>query len=211
MALSVIGAGFGRTGTLSLKTALEILGYAPCYHMVEVFEHPEHIPLWHEATKGAAPWDEIFAGYRATADWPACNFWRQLLDHYPTAKVILTVRDPQKWYDSVRQTIYKATQAAPPDDAPPVRKAQQAMAAQLIWQQTFDGRIEDREHAIAVFERHNADVQATVPPEQLLVFSAAQGWEPLCEFLGCPIPEEPFPNVNSSADFQSRLQQMESP
>ena len=203
MTLTVIGAGFGRTGTLSLKLALEALGFAPCYHMVEVFEHPEHIPLWTAATAGQYDWDALFTNYRAAVDWPACSFWQPLLEHYPEAKVILTVRDPQAWYASVRKTIYPATQSTS-SEVPPEVQAQRQMANTLVWQQTFQGRIEEPDYAIAVFERHNAAVQAALSPQQLLVLNVMEGWEPLCRFLDCPVPDQPFPNTNSSEEFLAR-------
>ncbi|HEY9879292.1 MAG TPA: sulfotransferase family protein [Leptolyngbyaceae cyanobacterium] len=204
MSLSVIGAGFGRTGTLSLKAALEMLGYGPCYHMIEVFAHPEHIDLWNAATDGEFHWDEIFDGFRAAVDWPACAFWQPLLEYYPDAKVILTVRDPNRWYESALQTIYGATHRNPAADTPPIFIAQRAMAGKLVWERTFGGRFDDRDHAIAVFNAHNEAVKAAVPANRLLVFEARQGWEPLCTFLGCPVPDAPFPNVNSTEEFLAR-------
>ena len=107
MALELIGAGLGRTGTLSLKAALERLGYAPCYHMIEVLTAPERGRHWLARTPtGARDWDAIFRGYRATVDWPAAAFWRELVDRYPDAKVLLSLRDADRWYDSVMNTIY---------------------------------------------------------------------------------------------------------
>ena len=113
MTLDVIGAGFGRTGTMSLKVALEELGFGPCYHMSEVFAHPEHVELWRAAAQGKeVDWEQIFGGYRATVDWPACSFYGELMEKYPDAKVILTVRDPQRWYESAYNTIYTMTRTA---------------------------------------------------------------------------------------------------
>ncbi|MBI1180338.1 MAG: sulfotransferase family protein [Alphaproteobacteria bacterium] len=200
MALSVIGAGFGRTGTLSLKFALERIGFGPCYHMMEVIQN-DLAGTWYDIACGKAPdWDAVFAGYRATVDWPACNFYRELADQYPDAKVILSLRDPEKWYQSCSNTIFRAMmsdmQAAPP----PVQR-QMAMARKLIVENTFDGRIDDPAHAMAVYRRHNEAVQATIPAERLLVFEAAQGWEPLCRFLGVPVPDDPYPRVNTTEDF----------
>lgn len=204
MTLSIIGAGFGRTGTLSLKAALEMLGYGPCYHMIEVFAHPEHIELWNAAEAGEFHWDEIFAGFHAAVDWPACGFWQPLLKHYPDAKVILTLRDPDRWYESALKTIYSVTHRQLSADALPIMQAQQAMTAKLIWEGTFGGRFADRDHAIAIFNAHNETVKATVPADRLLVFEARQGWEPLCAFLDCAIPDTPFPNVNSTEEFIAR-------
>ena len=202
MSLSVIGAGFGRTGTLSLRLALERLGFGPCYHMLEVFERPEHIQVWQQAADGEPiDWDELFRGYPSAVDWPACTFYRELAARFERAKVILTVRDPERWYDSISATIFQAlTRPAPEGDA--VLEAHGPMAQKLILERTFGGRLDDREHVISVFERHNEAVRRAIPPERLLVFEVAEGWEPLCRFLGAPAPQEPFPRVNSKEDFR---------
>ncbi|MDX1648263.1 MAG: sulfotransferase [Myxococcota bacterium] len=206
MALAVVGAGFGRTGTLSLKGALETLGLGPCYHMTEVFAHPEHVAVWRDATEGRpVDWDALFAGYGACVDWPACAFWRELAWRWPEAKVILTVRDPQRWYESVAKTIHLVMQRELPDDAPEPVRAHLAMVRRLIEEETFDGRFEDRDHAIAVYEAHNRAVREAVPPERLLVYEVAEGWEPLCRFLDRPVPAEPFPRVNSTDEFRERF------
>lgn len=207
MSLKVIGAGFGRTGTASIKAALEQLGFVQCYHMQEVIKHPRHVRFWQAAMQGkAVDWDQIFAGYQATVDWPACNFYQPLMAHYPEAKVLLTVREPNAWYDSCRNTIY------PMYHKPVMRLIRRfflpmqrfmAMNDQLIWQGDFAGRFADRDHAIAVFNQHNAAVQAYVPPERLLVYQVKEGWEPLCRFLDVPVPQDlPFPHLNDSRTFQ---------
>ncbi len=203
MSLKVIGAGFGRTGTASLKNALELIGYGPCYHMTEVFGHPEHIPLWERVIQGDLNrLETILADYVSSCDWPACTFYEALIATNPDAKVILTVRDPEKWYESVRTTIY-ASSTRPRGDAPvdPVRTAQGRMVGQLIWQGEFRGRFEDKAYAIDVFNGHNEAVKQTVPADKLLVFDVKQGWEPLCAFLGAPVPDEPFPRVNDRDSF----------
>jgi hypothetical protein len=204
--MKVIGAGFGRTGTLSLKAALEELGCGPCYHMIETFDKPRHVELWQAAAEGRpVDWGELFAGYNAAVDWPACSFYQQLMDLYPEAKVLLTVRDPQTWYESVKNTIYPTSTEE--SDAPDVR-AHHHMTRTLIWQGTFDGRFEDKQHAIAVFERHNHEVKQRVPAERLLVYEVREGWEPLCRFLGVAVPgDKPFPRLNDTAAFQQRVQE----
>lgn len=171
--------------------------------MSEVFQHPEHVAVW-GAALDAKPvdWDALFRGHRATVDWPGCHFWRELAQHHPEAKVLLTVRNPQSWYDSVHETIYQVLRAAPPPD--PNFAAWHAMVTQLIDVQTFGGRFDDRAHAIGVFERHNEAVQRSIPRERLLVYEVAQGWQPLCEFLGRAVPDEPFPRVNSKDEFRAR-------
>jgi Sulfotransferase domain len=219
MTLEVIGAGFGRTGTMSLKVALEELGFGPCYHMREVFTHPEHVELWRAAAQGmAVDWEQIFGGYRATVDWPACTFYDELMERYPDAKVILTVRDPQKWYESAYNTIYTMTRAASSSPifslaglvlpgAKGVKRAR-PMIEEIVWERDFDGRFEDREYAIETFERHNEEVEQSVSPEKLLAYEVKEGWGPLCEFLGVEVPEKPFPHLNDSAVFRDRIRRI---
>ena len=206
MALEIVGAGFGRTGTLSLKYALEKIGFGPCYHMAEVQAHPEHVPIWAQAHRGEPiDWDALFEGYRATVDWPSCNLWREQADYYPNAKVILSTRDPERWYDSVHNTIYKSTVMARQSDVPEIR-ARGDWAFEIIWDKIFDGRMDDKDHVISVFHAHEQRVKATIDPDRLLVFEAASGWAPLCEFLGVEAPEDPYPRVNTTDDFNERMQ-----
>ena len=212
MNLEVIGAGFGRTGTLSLKAALEELGFGPCYHMRELYEHPEHVGPWRAALRGEpVDWERILGDYRATVDWPGCSFYEELLESNPDAKVILTVRDPQRWYESARDTIYRASR--PSYSAafrliglvkPGVRPINSAspFVSELIWEGDFDGRFGDREHAIEIFERHNQEVERRVPTQKLLVYEVKQGWGPLCDFLGVEAPDKPFPHVNDGEAFR---------
>jgi hypothetical protein len=205
MTMQLIGAGFGRTGTLSLKHAIETIGAGPCYHMQEVPRN-QHAEQWLAAAKGEAqPWDEVFLGFRATVDWPACSFWRELVAHYPDAKVLLSLRDPDRWYDSVANTIYKALMETPPDGPMGVHLA---MARRIVIENTFDGRFEDRAHAIDIFSRHNQAVQREIPADRLLVYEVGSGWEPLCSFLDKPIPDEDFPHVNSTEEFGDILKAM---
>ncbi len=206
--MNVIGAGFGRTGTLSLKVALEALGFGPCYHMVEVFERPQDVAHWQAAAEGKpVAWADLFAGYRATVDWPACTFYAGLMQAYPDAKVVLTVRDPHRWYESVRDTIYATSVGREGEVPPPQMQPFIRMVDTLIWQRTFGGAFADQAHAIAVFTQHNQEVQARVPPDRLLVFDVAQGWEPLCRFLGVPVPAgRPFPHLNDRASFHQVVQ-----
>ena len=207
MALSVIGAGFGRTGTLSLKGALERLGFDPCYHMMEVVQHGFGA-LWRDIAFGGKPdWDAVFSGYKATVDWPSCNYYRELADHYPDAKVILSLRDPDKWFDSCRSTIFRAMQMDH-TEAPEAIRTQMEMVRKLVVQDTFGGDIDDRAHAISVYNRHNETVRQVIPGDRLLVFEASQGWEPLCRFLGVPVPDEPYPRVNTSEEFQQHFKQV---
>ena len=217
--MEVIGAGFGRTGTMSMKVALEELGFGPCYHMSEVFTHPEHIELWRAAAQGKpVDWEQIFGGYRATVDWPACTFYNELMERNPDAKVILTVRDPQRWYDSAYNTIYRITGAASSSlifylaslVMPGAKRMKHArrMIDELIWERDFEGKFEDQEHAIETFERHNEEVKQRVPPERLLVYEVKEGWGPLCEFLGVEAPDRPFPHLNDTEAFRGWVRRM---
>lgn len=197
MSLKVIGAGFGRTGTHSFKIALEMLGFAPCHHMVEVFAHPEQVPLWDKAVRGAmTDWNEIFAPYKASCDWPSCAYYKELAGFYPDAKIVLTLRDPKSWYRSVAETImphFRKIPGSPPN-----------FAQLLISEQTFHDDLSEA-NMIAVFERHNAEVRRVIPRDRLLVFEAKEGWEPLCRFLDVPVPATPYPRTNTTEEFQARI------
>jgi Sulfotransferase domain len=201
MPLEIIGPGFGRTGTNSLKLALEHLGFGPCHHMFEVRDNPELLPDWEAAARGEqADWDKVFGGYRSQVDWPGARYWRELARHFPDAKVILTVRDPDAWFDSVQATIapFVAARGTHPS---PHANAIAEMAQEMIVAQVFDGRISDRDHATRVFREHIAAVQSEIPAHRLLTFDLRDGWRPLCGFLGVEVPGIPFPRTNSSKEF----------
>jgi len=198
MTLKVIGAGLGRTGTLSLKLALEQLGLGRCHHMMEVFLAPDTIDAWRRAGLGEpTDWDALLEGFGCAVDWPAAEFYDQLASHYPDAKVILTTRDADDWFKSTQATIFADNVGG---GAPP---GFPEMIAAVIGAK-FDGRMHDRDHCIAVYEAHNARVRATIPPERLLEYQAGQGWEPLCAFLGVPVPDTPYPKSNSTEEFVQR-------
>lgn len=218
--MKVIGAGFGRTGTLSLKTALEKLGFGPCYHMVEVMAHPEHAAFWAGAADRSAEgqpvnWEEVFTGYEATVDWPGCVFYEELMQSYPEAKVLLSVRDPEKWYESVRNTFLRGMGDSSlmrtlmfevlPVAVPSMRPVY-AMIRKVIFERTLKGHSwEDKEQAIKAFERHVEEVKERVPADKLLVYEVTQGWEPLCAFLEVDTPDEPFPRRNDSQEFRKMM------
>ena len=208
--LKIIGAGFGRTGTLSLKTALNQLGY-PCYHMDELFKHPEHLPYWEAASHGQpTDWDKLFEAYTATVDWPGARFWRELSERYPDAKVVLSVRSPQSWYRSASETIFTVGRKFPISLIarllPPMSRLM-PIVHRIVYA-TFDHRLDDEAHCVAVFERHIEEVRRVIPAERLLVFEVKQGWGPLCAFLGVPEPSTPFPNVNDTEEFKRRIRTM---
>jgi Sulfotransferase domain len=208
MTLAVLGAGFGRTGTLSLKIALEMLGLGPCYHMTDVFKHPEHPALWTAAAEGKPDWEKLLAGYQSTVDWPSTYFWRELADAYPNAKVILTLRSTESWIKSATSTIFRAIAAETAADDPPNVTAQRNMAKGLIFDRTFGGIIDDHAHLAKVYESHNEEVKRTISADRLLVYEPREGWEPLCKFLGIPVPPTPYPKVNTTEEFQSRVEKL---
>ena len=210
MALRIVGAGFGRTGTLSLKVALEQLGFRRCHHMYEVVASRYQVEAWHARSHGQpVDWDAVFEGFAASCDWPSSAYWEELFRHYPESRVILTVRDENRWYDSVAETIYPASHL-PRWITWLVRRArlQQEMVTATIWDGVFGGRFEDREHAIRVYRENIERVKRVVPPERLLVFEARQGWEPLCAFLGVPVPDGPYPHENDAASIKRMLRVM---
>lgn len=196
MTLEVIGAGLGRTGTLSLKLALEQLGFGPCYHMMEITrggtEGAARAAQWDAITAGDPPdWDAVFAGHRATVDWPACNYWRELRGRWPAAKVILSLRhDAEAWFRSTQATIFNPALPRPPFIA-------RLLAAKV------GPDLADREHVIAAYEAHNAEVMREVPADELLVMTPEDGWERLCAFLGVRVPDKPYPSTNSTEQFQA--------
>ena len=198
MALKVIGSGMGRTGTLTLKSALETLGFGPCHHMLEVLEHPDSVPLWIDAGRGRPDWDAIYGGFSATVDFPGSKFWRELAAFYPDAKVLHSVRDPEKWFESTQETIFSP--------ASPALNAQGVMAEFFgVVAADFGDRIHDRDFMVDQFKRHTEAVVAAIPADRLLVYEVSQGWEPLCAFLGVPVPAAPFPLNNTRADFRAGI------
>lgn len=208
MALQIIGAGFGRTGTTSLKIALEELGFTKCYHMRELIAHPSHATVWLDAYEGKkVNWDSIFGGYRAILDWPGSYFYKELGVAYPDAKVVLSVRDPEKWYDSMLKTIHTESQSVPRWAlwlVPPVRRLFQVMD-RVIWEGVFQGRFTDKGYVMAVFHRHIEEVKGKVPAHKLLIYDVKEGWEPLCQFLEVPVPNIPFPRSNDQLERKQLL------
>ena len=206
--MRVIGSGFGRTGTLSMKYALEELGFGPCYHMEEVMRHGSHVDVWHGVGLGmAADWHRLFADFDAAVDFPASVVYRELMDAFPDAKVVHTVRDPDRWYESTRETIYEARNLFPGwlrRLVPRVGRFDE-MIDLMVRDGIFDGRFEDREFAIGRYREWTDEVIATVPAERLLVFDVREGWDPLCGFLGVLRPDREFPNVNDRESMQRRF------
>ena len=210
--MKIIGAGFGRTGTKSLQLALEQLGYNKCYHMEELLRDPSRVKYWSQAYKEEnVEWDKLFEGYTAAVDFPVSMYYKQLADYYPDSKVILTIRDPEKWYESVKRTIYAF------DPGPKVKlklisklpfssKARNLFQVlrlndKSIWDKFFQGKFKDKQYAIDKFNSHIKEVKENIPENRLLIFESKDGWGPLCEFLGKELPSDPYPSTNKRQDF----------
>ncbi|MEI4470829.1 sulfotransferase family protein [Frigidibacter sp. MR17.24] len=202
MALEVIGSGFGRTGTRSLKEALEILGFGPCHHMEEVFANPGQVPGWVGALSGQpTDWVALYDGYRAQVDWPGAHVWRQVAAAHPQAKVIHSQRPDDSWWRSFSTTIGKVMRISDSLALPPHIRQMFDAALPAIGEGTFGTRTPDRDTALATYHRRREEVLAALPPERVLVFDVAEGWGPLCGFLGVPVPDTAFPHLNERADF----------
>ena len=213
--MKVIGAGLPRTGTLSQKVALEMLGFEDCYHMVNVLSDLDKVQVWRGALDGRQPWDEIFDGCESTVDWPGSYFYQEIADFYPEAKVVLSVRSAESWERSMRETIwglwYGDTLIRDLSDArcrvDPKWSCFADLMKDMLKQSGLipDGADTDPETMKSAMERFNQQVQETIPADRLLVWSVADGWEPLCEFLEVPIPDTPFPHLNDSKVFSERI------
>ncbi len=203
MALQVIGAGVGRTGTYSLKLAINRLGLGPCHHMEEVIFHmPEQVPLWVAAANGAPDWAAIYQGYQSAVDWPTAGFFRELAKAYPAAKFVLTVRSTESWVESFSATIYKLLGTR--EKAPQDMQEWLEMSARVIAKTGFPPGL-DMAALAKAFEAHNAAVKAAIPAERLLVYQVKEGWAPLTAFLGVTPPDEPFPRTNDRGEFWDRV------
>jgi Sulfotransferase domain len=200
MELAVVGAGVGRTGTHSLKLALEQLLDAPCHHMLEILGDPDQIPAWTDAIEGRpVDWSTMLTRYRAIVDWPGGAFWRELSAANPNALVLLSVRDPEAWYRSAANTIFLTFESMPPEVAPWMNEVRRLL------RDRFSDRFDDPTAMIDAFERHNDTVRAEVPASRLLEWTPEDGWAPICERLGLPVPAEPFPVTNTTNEFREMV------
>ena len=211
--LQVIGVGMHRTGSMSVKAALERLGFGPCYHGMEALRRATDGEHWLAAYEagGEFDWSVIFEGYRATMDWPTIHFWEQLVAAYPDAKVLLTDRDPARWWDS-HTRMFELSDELDRELTDEQRQwaeesgfARMQTALATVVYATFDGRVFDKAHCLRVFEQHHERVRRAVPAERLLVYRVQEGWEPLCRFLGVDVPDEPFPRVNVGDNLQENI------
>ena len=210
MSLKIIGASFGRTASLSLKKALEILGYTNCYHMSEVVTKPEHSELWLRAWKREFIWDDIFDGYQAAVDWPVAAFWPQLMEAYPEAKIILSTREPEAWYESAKNTIFKSMDEGINSKNQEIRK-RILMAKEIIVDGTFNGKLNDKKHCIKIYNENIARCKKEVDSDRLITFNPKDGWDSLCKQLACPIPNVDYPFINTTKEFEARWRSRKSP
>jgi Sulfotransferase domain len=200
MSLKVVGAGVGRTGTHSLKVALEQLLGGPCHHMVEILGDPAQAPGWIDAIEGRpVDWTTMLAGYVSLVDWPGCSFWPELSAANPDALVLLSVRDPESWYRSASNTIFQSFDKVPPELEPWMK------AVRTLLRDRFSDRLDDPTAMIDAYERHNAAVRKEIAPSRLLEWTPADGWGPICDRLGLDVPGEPFPVTNTTDDFRSMI------
>jgi hypothetical protein len=200
MELAVVGAGVGRTGTHSLKLALEQLLGAPCHHMMEIMADPDQVPSWVDAIDGRpVDWAAMLENYRSIVDWPGGSFWPELLAANPDTLVLLSVRDPESWYRSASNTIFLAFDRVPPELKPWMD------AMRKLLHDRFSDQFEDPILMMDAYERHNDEVRAKVPAGQLLEWTLGDGWEPICERLGFPVPGNPFPVTNSTSEFREMI------
>jgi len=197
--MKLIGAGFGRSGTMSIKAALEMLGYKPCYHMKIAIYRYHHMHFFLRAWRGKkANWKKFFRRYNAVVDWPTCSFYKDLMIEYPEAKILLNVRDPEDWYDSMFETIWAIQKAFPWWFFKIIR----TIHNEIIWNGNLKGDFEDREKMISHYKKWIEEVKRTVPAERLLVYKVKEGWKPMCDFLGVPVPDKPFPFINERKSFK---------
>ena len=202
--MKVFGAGFGRTGTMSLKFALEKLRIGPCYHMREVVSRPSHIKLWYDISRGEHPnWNRLFSGFNSAVDFPVCLFYKQLINIFPEAKFILTLRDFDTWYISTANTIYKVPSILPDWFKMVVYPIRMfiVMQVNLIWVGLFKNNFSDRDSTKLVYYEHIESVKKIIPADKLLIYNVKEGWEPLCEFLDVDVPDIPFPKVNDTVEM----------
>lgn len=201
MAVKVVGAGVGRTGTHSLKLALEQLLGGRCHHMVEIIADPPQAAAWTDAIEGRdVDWQQVLDGYAAIVDWPGASFWREISEANPEALVLLSTRDPEAWYRSAANTIFNPIEAAPPG-----LEDWFGVTMPKLFETRFSADLGNRAAMIDAFEAHNAAVRAGVAPERLLEWTVSDGWEPICARLGMAVPDEPFPLTNTTAETRELL------
>ncbi len=217
MSLKVIGTGLGRTGTYSLKLALEILGYGKCYHMIELYQNPEGVIYFNDAEKGkAVNWNELFDGYNSAVDYPVARYYKQITKFYPEAKVIHTLRDPDSWFESAAATIFRASNPFSlkilklavhlPFSSNARKRIPVLLYNKKLAKLEFGNNLKNKEKVLKRYNDHYKEVLRVVPKDKLLLFEASSGWDPLCRFLNVPVPEVPYPRSNSREEFYKRVE-----
>jgi hypothetical protein len=202
MTPDVTGSGFGRTGARSLKDALEILGLGPCHHREEVLVNPPSVAYWQANAAGQeVDLTEVFAGNRSQVDWPGSYVWRQSAARFPQAKVVHSVRRDEAWWKSYSCTIGKLMTVCKTLPLPPLIAAMMIAFDDVLVRPSLGGNPLEKASCLAACHARQAEVEAAIPAARLLVFEVAQGWEPLCAFLGVPVPDLPFPHRNLRDDF----------
>ncbi len=220
MALKVIGTGGPRTGTASLKDALEILGFGKCYHMEWLFNHPEQLRYWHELFQtGTTDFDTLFDGFTSTVDFPGYLNYKALFDKYPDAKFVLTERDPEKWYDSAINTVHAVTPQTIGQKLGMMKKMILSsrfrkisksfiLVEKYLWKRHYKSKFKDKELALRIYNDFNDEIKRNIPSGQLLVYNIADGWGPLCSFLNVPVPDDDFPHKNQRKEFKEQIGRM---
>jgi hypothetical protein len=217
MSLKVIGTGLGRTGTYSLKLALEQLGFGKCYHMVELYQNPEGVKYFIKAEKGkSVNWNELFNGYSSAVDYPVARYYKQIIKLYPDAKVIHTLRDPESWYESAASTIFWASKPYSlkilklavhlPFSSTARKRIPVLWYNKKLAKLEFGSNLKDKEKVLKRYTDHFKEVISVIPKDKLLLFDAASGWEPLCRFLNVPVPDHPYPKTNTREEFVKRVE-----
>jgi len=212
--MKLIGVGFGRTGTMSIKTALEDEGQGPCFHMIDLIRNPDIVDPWHDAAvKGEKDWDKMFAGYNATIDWPGCTFWKELIEVYPEAPVLLNIRDFDPWYKSLHNTVYalrlaseKGELTPDPNRPPPSPKLWEVIGT-LLYKVDFQGNFEDESWMREMYANRIEEIKDTVPSERLTVWKLEDnpGWGPIADALGIETPNAPFPHLHDTDNFREEF------
>ncbi|MBS1518083.1 MAG: sulfotransferase family protein [Bacteroidetes bacterium] len=217
MSLKIIGSGLGRTGTFSLKLALEHIGFGKCFHMIELFQNPEGVKYFRQAERGEqVNWNELFNGYVSAVDYPGARYFENLAEYYPDAKLIHTYRNPDEWYDSAVETIFMAKNLSPgkilkfglrfPFSKEVRRRFRVFTYNRMLMDREFGKDLTDKKKVIERFKRHTDNVIKKIHPDRLLIFKASEGWDPLCRFLNVPVPDVEFPLSNDRKEFLNRIE-----
>ena len=211
----VIVAGMSRTGTKSIKQALEILygNNARAYHMTEVLNQPKHLEIWSDLAFGRRQvsqqvWEQLLDGYIATTDMPCAFYFKELAEAFPNAKVVLTVRDESEWFESFCRLLVVVHRFQYLRFLPPLNRfwPYGTKLNQMVFgDRAFERSEPVREVFIEAYRQHNERVRQSIAPDRLLEFNVQQGWKPLCEFLELDVPQSDFPHSNAGISGPSKI------